>query len=144
MRITSLNNIIRIKELKREEISVQVRNIQKLIEEHERKILELEDEFIKNLEEFNKKRFGSAFTAEALRMHHNYVEHITRKMNEHKRVLMERVRELKETLSRLEEAHKEEKLVKKLLTRQNEKAIKEERLREQKQLDDISIKRYLR
>jgi|Deesub1362A_J573_1020465.scaffolds.fasta_scaffold24913_2 flagellar FliJ protein len=144
MRIDSLNSIIKLKEWRKEEISVQVKNIQKLIEQHEQRIKELEDEFEKNLEEFKRNTLNKVVTAEALRMQHDYVEHLTRKVREQKDALMSRIEELKETRLRLTEAQKEEKLIKKLKTKQADRIIKYIRSREQKALDDISIKRYKR
>jgi len=142
MRIDSLNSIIKLKEWRKEEISVQVKNIQRLIEQHEQRIRELEEEFEKNMAEFRRNTQNRVVTAEALRMQHDYVEHLTRKVKEQKDALMSRIEELKETRLRLTEAQKEEKLVKKLKTKQADRIIKNVRMEEQKVLDDISIKRY--
>lgn len=144
MRIDSLNSIIKLKEWRKEEFSVQVKNIQRLIEQHEQSIRELEDEFEKNLADFRRNTLNRVVTAEALRMQHDYVEHLTRKMKEQKDALMNRIEELEETRSRLTEAQKEEKLVKKLKTKQTDRVIKNIKIEEQKMLDDISIKRYKR
>ena len=144
MRIDSLNSIIKLKEWRKEEISIQVKKIQKLIEQHEQSIRELEDEFEKNLAEFRRNTLNKVVTAEALRIQHDFIEHLTRKVKEQKDALMSRIEELKETRSRLTDAHKEEKLVKKLKTKHADRTIKNIRIKEQKVIDDISIKRYRR
>lgn len=142
MRIDSLNSIIKLKEWRKEEISVQVKNIQRLIEQHEQRIKELEEEFEKNLAEFRRNTQNRVVTAETLRMQHDYVEHLTLKVREQKDALMSRIDELKKTRLRLTEAQKEEALVKKLKAKQTDRIVRHMKTEEQKVLDDISIKRY--
>ncbi len=142
MTIHSLNNIIKLKEWKKEEIATELRKIQKMIKHHEETIRSLEEEFRKSMEEFQTKAFSNELKPEALRSYHVYIDQMTKRMNTQKESLKKRLEELKETQKMLTEAHRDKRLVERLREKRIRELRKEQMRKEQKTIDDISLKRF--
>jgi len=143
MNVDSLNSILKLKEWNQESIEVELGRLSKMVKHHEETLRAIEREFENEMSAF-RRRMTSEPNPDSLKLFHSYFLDMSNKLNEHKKILKQRIRQLKLTEEKLIQAYRERSLVEKLRDREmkNQKKI-QDRL-EQKQIDDIATKRYIK
>ncbi len=140
MNMNSLNSIIQLRQLREDELKNKLVKIKGVIAEHERSIHMLEEEFAKKVQEAMDRKH-SEIEAEALRDFHDYLEGLTKVLQEKRSLLERRIQELKQTEKTLWQAYQEKKMMESLKEKIIQQRQDAARRAEVKELDALGIRR---
>ncbi len=143
MNVESLNSILKLKEWTQESIEAELGKLSRMVKHHEDTLKAIEAEFEKEIDAF-KSRMADSPSPDSLRLFHNYFNDMSNRLREHKRILKQRIKELKLTEERLIQAYRERSLVEKLRDQELHNRQKIQERAEQKQIDEIATKRYIK
>ncbi len=143
MNVDSLNSILKLKEWTQESIEVELGRLSKMVKHHEETLKAIEREFENEMSVFRRKMTDEP-NPDSLKLFHSYFMDMSNKLNEHKKILKQRIKQLKLTEEKLIQAYRERSLVEKLRDKElkNQRTL-QNRL-EQKQIDEIATKRYIK
>ncbi len=143
MNVDSLNSILRLKEWSQESIEVELGRLSKMVKHHEETLEAIEREFEKEMSAF-RTRMTSEPNPDSLKLFHSYFMEMSNKLNEHKKILKQRIKQLKQTEEKLMKAYRERSLVEKLRDKELKNQRKLQDRIEQKRIDEIATKRYIK
>ncbi|RMG03732.1 MAG: flagellar export protein FliJ [Nitrospirae bacterium] len=139
---SSLDSIIRIKEWRSEEIETEIMKLQKIIDEHEERLKDMEAEFRFHIEEFKKTQQGTTMGADEMQSYHAYMEGMNERMKKERLAIMNRIQEMMTKREKLISLYKEKRVVEKLKEKQVAEMKRFAERREQKEIDFLSVRRY--
>ena len=142
-RMTMLDSVIQLKEWHREELETEIHRIQQVINTHEEQLKNLESDFKKHIEQF-KRDHQSGLSPDSLQSFHSYLASMDGRMRKEREAILRRLNELKGKREKLIALYREQMAVEKLKDRYVDEAKRLSARQEQKELDFISIQRFVK
>jgi len=140
MKSDSLNNILKLKEWRKEEIEMEITRLQCIINQEEALLKRMETQFHGNLEAFKQE----AISPGSLKTFHSYFSEMNIRMGQQREAIIRKIAELEETQKLLIEAYKEKMLVENLKGKLCLNETQANNRKEQKELDFIFTTRMKR
>ncbi|GEM_PF-5807046 len=144
MRSDSLNNLLKLRQWRKEEIETEISRLQCAIDDEERRLKTMESELTSSFEAFRNRQAEETLDPCALKTFHAYFSSMNTKLEQQKKAVLRKIAELEETKRLLIEAYKEKMLVENLKGRLCLRETRENNRREQKELDFIFTTRLKR
>ncbi|VAX32921.1 hypothetical protein MNBD_NITROSPIRAE02-1656 [hydrothermal vent metagenome] len=144
MKSDSLNNLLKLKEWRKEEIEMEINRLQGIINQEEARLKTMESELSGNLETFKNHQIQDVIDPGSLKTFHSYFSHMNIKMYQQREAIVKKIAELDETQKLLIEAYKEKMLVENLKGKLCMNETRENNRKEQKEFDFIFTTRIKR
>ncbi|MGC2061482.1 MAG: flagellar FliJ family protein [Thermodesulfovibrionales bacterium] len=140
-RLNTVSKVLKIKNYRKEELETEVRKVHELIRVEKELLAAIEKVFAETVEKYEKRQQVSAVAAHEFELFTNYFSQLYDNMEQQKRLLMQRIGELKEIQQALVEAHRDEKLLEKLQEKIVKEQVKEQDRLAQKESDYLFLSR---
>ncbi len=144
MKSASLNNLLKLKEWRKEEIEMEINRLQVIINQEEARLKTMETELYGNLETFKDHQTHDIINPGSLKTFHSYFSQMNLKMCQQREAIIRKIAELEETQKLLIEAYKEKMLVENLRGKLCLNETRENNRKEQKEFDFIFTTRIKR
>ncbi|HEC97819.1 MAG TPA: flagellar export protein FliJ [Nitrospirae bacterium] len=144
MKSDSLNNLLKLKEWRKEEIEMEINRLQGIINQEEARLKAMETELSGNLETFKNHQVQDIIDPGSLKTFHSYFSQMNIRMGYQREAIIKKIAELEETQKLLIEAYKEKMLVENLRGKLCLNETKANNRKEQKELDFIFTTRMKR
>jgi len=144
MKSDSLNNILKLKEWRKEEIEMEINRLQGIINQEETRLKTMETEVSGNLETFKNHQIQDIINPGSLKTFYSYFSQMNLKMCQQREAIIRKIAELEETQKLLIEAYKEKMLVENLRGKLCLNETRENNRKEQKEFDFIFTTRIKR
>ncbi|HDH01607.1 MAG TPA: flagellar export protein FliJ [Nitrospirae bacterium] len=144
MKSDSLNNLLKLKEWRKEEIEMEINRLQVIINQEETRLKTMETELSGNLETFKNHQVQDIIDPGSLKTFHSYFSQMNIRMGQQRGAIIRKIAELEETQKLLIEAYKEKMLVENLRGKLCLNETRENNRKEQKEFDFIFTTRIKR
>lgn len=140
-KVRTIAQVLELKERKREEIAVEVKEIQDRIGLHEAALVSLERNYLMTLSKFDGMQRGSSVAAHSVGLYYGYLHQLLGEMESRKERISRCLVELGERREALVEALKETRVYETLKDRRERECEQEEAVRERKEMDFLAVSR---
>ncbi len=144
MKSDSLNNLLKLKEWRKEEIEMEINRLQGIINQEEARLKTMEAELSGNLETFQDHQIQDIIDPGSLKTFHSYFSQMNVRMCRQRGAIIRKIAELEDTQKLLIEAYKEKMLVENLRGKLCLNETRENNRKEQKEFDFIFTTRIKR
>ncbi len=144
MKSDSLNNILKLKEWRKEEIEMEINRLQGIINQEETRLKTMETEVSGNLETFKNHQIQDIINPGSLKTFYSYFSQMNIRLGHQREAIIKKIAELEETRKLLIEAYKEKMLVENLRGKLCLNETKANNRKEQKEFDFIFTTRIKR
>lgn len=136
---STLTKILRLRQLKKEEIELEIKNINKFIEIARSMLESLEREFIESAEDFERKQKMGGIRSNEMDLFYNYFMYLNDEINSRRNEMNARISELNRLKVELLESYRDEKVFEKLKDKIEAEELKGRLADEQKEMDFLFL-----
>ncbi len=138
-RLGTIDKVLHLKERRREEIELEVRNLRDTVAVQEMRLGSLEGAYMDTIQAFHRKQSDGSLAPQEMGVYYSYLYHLQKEMDARKAEIARSLAALDAKHGALVEAHKETRVVESLKDRRTREHAKEERRQARKEMDSISI-----
>lgn len=138
----TVDKLIELQKIKKEELELQLKEVQDLLDREMEYLRKLEYLYKENRIKYEEGMSSQTLYISEIDAYTRYFSHIFASIENQKKIISFRIKELEKIKEHLIEAHKDEKVLEKLLDRIIEEKRKIETYKEQKEMDYLFLSHF--